>query len=116
MPIVRRVAYLVLLSSCLGIAFSAQAAGGDAAKGKQIYEKFCIGCHGPKGKGDGVASKAVATPPADFTSAATKKKSDAELLKVIENGRPNTAMIAWKTQLPPADIQDVLAYVRSLGK
>lgn len=51
---------------------------------------------------------------ADFTSAASQKKSEAELLATIENGRPPTAMEAWKGHLSDGQIQDVLAYVKSL--
>lgn len=43
-----------------------------------------------------------------------RRKTDAELLAVIENGRPPTAMVGWKGQLSAAEIQDVLAYVKSL--
>ena len=35
--------------------------------------------------------------------------TDAELLAIIENGRPPTAMAGWKGQLSDAEIQDVLA-------
>jgi mono/diheme cytochrome c family protein len=89
---------------------------GDAAKGKVIYEKNCVVCHGAGGKGDGPAGAMMNPHPADFTSSVTQKKSDAELLKTIESGRPGTPMAAWKGTLSPEQIQDVLAYVRSFGK
>ncbi len=92
----------------------AHAAAGDVRKGKAVYEKHCVLCHGPQGRGDGPVGKTVIPPAADFTSAASKKKSDAELLATIENGRPSTAMVAWKGQLSKEEIQDVLAYVNSL--
>jgi mono/diheme cytochrome c family protein len=92
----------------------AHAAAGDARKGKAVYEKSCMVCHGPQGRGDGPVGKTITPPAADFTSATSKKKTDAELLAVIENGRPPTAMVSWKGQLSAAEIQDVLAYVKSL--
>jgi mono/diheme cytochrome c family protein len=95
---------------------SAWAAGGDPAKGKAVYEKSCVACHGPQGKGDGPTGRVLVPPAADFTSAASRKKSDADLLKIIENGKPPTAMIAWKGQLSDQDIQNVLAYVKTLRK
>ena len=91
-------------------------AGGDAGKGKAVYQKSCVACHGPQGKGDGPTGKVLVPPAADFTSAASRKKSDADLLKIIENGKPPTAMIAWKGQLSDQDIQNVLAYVKTLRK
>ena len=92
------------------------AAGGDAGKGKAIFQAKCVTCHGAQGKGDGPIGKQLKPPAGDFTSAESKKKSDAELLDVIQNGKPKTAMVAWKSQLSEAEIQDVLAYVLTLRK
>ncbi|MGA6827504.1 c-type cytochrome [Nitrospira sp. NS4] len=111
------VAPLVLLLVSFGTwmtATPAHAAAGDARKGKAVYEKTCVLCHGPQGRGDGSVGKTTNPPAADFTSAASKKKTDAELPDTIEHGRPPTAMVGWKGQLSDAEIQDVLAYVKSL--
>lgn len=106
---------LVLLSFQTWVAHTpVHAAAGDSRKGKAVYEKSCVLCHGPQGRGDGPVGKTINPPAADFTSAASKKKTDAELLATIENGRPPTAMVGWKGQLSEAEIQDVLAYVKSL--
>ena len=106
---------LVLLSFQTWMAHTpVHAAAGDSRKGKAVYEKSCVLCHGPQGRGDGPVGKTINPPAADFTSAASKKKTDAELLATIENGRPPTAMVGWKGQLSEAEIQDVLAYVKSL--
>lgn len=106
---------LVIIAACLG-GTPAEAAPGDAAKGKVIYDKHCAACHGPQGRGDGPTGKVLVPPAADFTSAASRKKSDAQLLAIIENGKPPTAMTAWKGQLAAQEIQDVLAYVKTLRK
>lgn len=90
------------------------AAGGDAAKGKSIYQAKCVTCHGPEGKGDGPIGKNLKPPAGDFSSAASKKKSADEFQDIIENGKPKTAMMAWNKQLSEAEIQDVLAYVLTL--
>ena len=92
------------------------AAGGDAAKGKSIFQSKCVSCHGPEGKGDGPVGKALKPPAGDFTSVESKKKSPEELQKIIENGVPKTSMVAWKKQLKEAEIQDVVAYVLTLRK
>jgi mono/diheme cytochrome c family protein len=91
-------------------------AAGDSAKGKAAYEKYCMACHGPQGKGDGPAGKMLKPPAADFTSAESKKKSEEDLRQVVENGKPGTAMGPWKSQLSDADIKDVLAYLITLRK
>lgn len=92
------------------------AAGGDAAKGKSIYQSKCVTCHGPEGKGDGPVGKKLKPPAGDFTSDESKKKSEDELRATIENGKPKTSMVAWKKQLNETEIQDVLAYVLTLRK
>ena len=98
------------------VAAAVVAAPGDAVMGKAVYEQRCLACHGPQGKGDGPTGKVLVPPAADFTSAASKKKTDAELLKTIENGKPSTAMVAWKGLLSDQDIQNALAYVKTLRK
>src|SRR5215467_10984246 len=103
---------VVFTSAVLGLLLAGPhlgAAAGDPAKGKALYEKHCVACHGPQGK--------VITPPAaDFTSAASKKKSEADLLQTVENGRPGTAMAPWKTQLSQPELNDVIGYVLTLRK
>ena len=95
---------------------SVSAAGGDAAKGKSIYQSKCVSCHGPEGKGDGPVGKALKPPAGDFSSVESKKRSPEELQKIIENGVPKTSMVAWGKQLNETEIQDVLAYVLTLRK
>jgi mono/diheme cytochrome c family protein len=91
-------------------------AAGDPTKGKAIYEKYCMACHGLQGKGDGPAGKMLKPPAANFISAESKKKSDADLRHVIEKGKPGTAMGPWKPPLSDADINEVLVYLSTLRK
>jgi mono/diheme cytochrome c family protein len=110
---------MMFLLSAVAVGFGllarpALGASGDPAKGKAAYQQRCLACHGPQGKGDGPTGKVLVPPAADFTSAASRKKTDAELLKIIENGKPPTAMIAWKGELSDEDIRNVLAYVKTL--
>jgi len=83
-----------------------------ADKGKQIFVKHCAGCHGDRGKGDGYTL--LGADPANLTSPATKKKSDAALLNTIHEGK--SSMPSWKVRLSEQDSRDVLAYVRTLSK
>ncbi len=85
------------------------AAGGDPAKGRAVFEKHCAACHGAQGKGDGPTGAMLTPKPADLTSAATAKKSDADRRTIIEKGKPPTAMIGWKGQLSDGEIGNVLA-------
>ena len=83
---------------------------GDPSRGKKIFVKYCAGCHGAQGQGDGYPL--LGPRPADLLSESTKGRSDEELLRTIHEGRPN--MPPWNYRLSAKDGADVLAYVRSL--
>ncbi len=81
----------------------------NLARGKKLYEKYCLACHGPQGRGDGAVQ--FDPPVADLTSSDVLLKPDSRLLKSIHEGRPNTAMDAWTSRLSDEAIRDVLAYM-----
>ena len=113
------VTMLVLLVTIAGGALlQSHAAGkvepatGNLAKGKILFIKYCAGCHGPQGKGDGY--RLLGPDPANLTAPSTAKKSDSALLATIHEGKPN--MPSWKGRLSERDIRNVLAYIRTLPK
>jgi len=86
---------------------------GDQVSGREIYVNTCIRCHGIDGKGaQGIN---LVPPPADLSSQAVQDRLDGTLFRRIHEGKPNTAMGAWKHSLSDDEIWDVLAYVRTLG-
>lgn len=89
---------------------------GDSTKGKVVFEKHCMSCHGPDGKGSGPMGPMLTPPAADYTSESSRAKSDAELLHTIQEGRPGTAMRSFKRWLSKQEMRDVLAYVRLLSR
>ena len=40
---------------------------GHAESGKHLYRRFCIGCHGPDGNGQGMNAQWIDPQPRDFT-------------------------------------------------
>lgn len=93
---------------------AAQAAG-DPQKGGPMYEKYCLLCHGPQGRGDGPQGQLMKPPAANFRSPQSRNKSDAVLLKTIREGHPNSAMTKWAGILSEEDMSNVLAYIRTLS-
>ena len=78
-------------------------------RGKQVYEKYCLACHGSQGRGEGATQ--FDPPVADLTSSEVLVKPDSRLLRSIHDGRTNTVMDAWKTTLSDEAIRDALAYI-----
>ena len=105
---------------------AAQAAG-DPAAGKAKFDLFCASCHGAGGMGDGPAAPKDPSP-RDFTKGAFKYDadkdgkpgSDADLTLIIKNGAAayggSPLMVGWGAALQEADVQNLIAYVRTLKK
>jgi mono/diheme cytochrome c family protein len=90
---------------------------GDAAKGKETFQTTCAACHGPEGKGDGVAAAALDPKPRNLSDAAyVSTLSDEHLYKVISEGGASVGlspmMAAWGGTLSEQDIWNVIAYIR----
>jgi cytochrome c oxidase cbb3-type subunit 3 len=81
---------------------------GSAATGREVYVANCQSCHGTAEQ----RSTAVHLANAMFLATA----SDAYLRAAIVRGRPGTTMKAWSGVLSAAEIEDVVAYVRSLAR
>jgi cytochrome c oxidase cbb3-type subunit 3 len=82
-------------------------AQGNAKNGKVLYEALCMRCHGTP------TQRSSAVHLANPVLLATA--SDAFLRWAVESGRPPTSMVAWKDTLRPGQIDDVVAYVRSMA-
>lgn len=92
-----------------------------AAKGKAKFEMYCVTCHGAGGTGDGPAAQALNPKPRNYTDAKFQaSKTDADIAKVIKTGGAANGlaptMPAWGAVLTDDDIQNIVAYVRYLGK
>jgi len=95
----------------------------DTSAGKTVYVKWCAGCHGDNGAGDGAGARRMIPPPRDFTAglyqirstASGELPTDADLLRAIDAGLPGTAMPGWQTRLSDRERRDVLAYIKTFS-
>ena len=93
----------------------------DTTAGKLVYVKWCAGCHGETGAGDGPAASAMLPRPRNFTGAVYKIRStasgqlptDADLMRAIDEGLPGSAMPAWKGSLSDTDIAAVITFTKN---
>lgn len=113
------VAATLLLAMTLAAAGPVPAPG-DAARGATLYAQKCAVCHGPAGRGDGPAELVLFPKPRDLTIGTFKIRSsptlptDADLLRVVTQGIPGTAMPAFSVLTEP-ERRDVVAYVKTLS-
>ncbi len=84
-------------------------------RGENIYQKFCIGCHGPVGDGRGEAHPYIYPPPLNFTTLRRNLVNDKYIGGIfyyqIMNGITGTAMPYFKKALESEKIWDVGNYV-----
>lgn len=116
------VGFLFGMTFPFSLTFAGDAAKGDAAKGKAIYEGkgACAACHGTSGKGDGPGAAALPVKPKDHTdSASMSQLTDDYLFKIIRQGGVAVGKSPLMTGAPTLNDEetwDVVAYVRSLSK
>ena len=99
----------------------ASAQTGDLDRGEVIYELRCLQCHGEDGDGLGPAAERLNPPPRDFTLGEYKYRTsgfdsvmpnDADLMRMIRDGMPGTAMPGWDDMLSEQDMADVMVYIK----
>ncbi len=96
-----------MLMLLLGLAFA------DPNQGKATYVAKCQACHGPQGKGDGPAARALPKPPRDFTSAEFWSGQTSEKLRsTITTGKPGSAMRGFK--MSEGQLDALVMYIETL--
>ncbi len=85
------------------------------AKGKMVYEKNCLVCHGASGTGDGVLGAKLKPKPADLTNKKEMSEySDGEIFSMVSMGK--LPMPAFEKTVTKDDRWNVVNYVRTLAK
>ena len=62
---------------------TASQANQPAQTAKELFLAHCASCHGPSGKGDGPAARALKTPPSDLTTLAARNRGQFPEMKVL---------------------------------
>lgn len=77
---------------------------GDVFKGKELYTRHCMGCHGPSGEG-------MMPGLPNFSRGEQMFKTDSQLIDAIRDG--NGVMPSFNGLLDDEQISDVVAYLRT---
>jgi cytochrome c6 len=115
-----RISILALTFITLTLGAAALGRAQTAAEGQKLYMTYCSSCHGDKGRGDGAAGKALPVKPADHTDGKLMNSlSDEFLITIISKGGAavdkSSFMPAWGGVLKDNQLQDLLAYIRSIA-
>ncbi len=100
------VTMLVFTVISSGAAFAASAAAGKAA-----YDKSCKSCHGADGTPNPAIVKMMKVDINDLKSASVQALSDADLKKIITEGK---GKMKPSTSVTGASADDVVAFLRTL--
>jgi mono/diheme cytochrome c family protein len=107
----------------LALAISSAGAEGNIDNGAKIFAANCARCHGRGGKGDGpdLAKLQSAVSPDDWTDKESNQElTDSFIVAMIaKGGKANgksRIMPAFGDKLNAKQVQDLLAFIRSLAK
>ena len=88
-------------------------AAGDVQAGKAVYDSKCKICHGAEGEGNPAVAKTLKVEFKPLGSKEVQAKSDGEFKKQITEGGGKMPPVKG---LSDKQIQDVIAFIRSLAK
>ena len=100
------IAISTVVVSAMGVASAAD------SPGTTIFRSNCVICHSADGSGNTALGKKYKV--RDLKSPEVQKATDAELSEVISKGKK--PMPAFADRLKQDEIQQVVAYLRELGK
>jgi len=92
---------------------------GHAAAGQGTYRRYCVGCHGPLGDGEGENAQWIDPKPRNFTLGIFKCRStttgtlplDSDIYASLGRGLDSSNMPSWNP-LSAQDRADLVAYVK----
>jgi len=94
----------------------AQGATTPAERGRVLFEKNCAVCHGADGRADTPVGRLLKPRPRNLADPVDMARVSLDrMYRSIKEGRPGTAMAAWKDVLSETEIGDITDYVRNFA-
>ncbi len=92
-------------------------------KGRYVYQKYCVECHGATGRGNGPWAGELAVKPRNFRSGLFKFRTtaygtqpvDADLRRTIRSGISGTTMPVF-SNLHEEEVDGLVVYLKSLSR
>lgn len=108
-----RVRASLFLSLSLALMGFACAEGEQLTRGKEVYMSRCKMCHGEDGQGNEAMARILNVEFKAMDSEYVQEKDESEMKKIIMEGKGKMAAVRG---LKAADVEAVIAYVRSLNE
>ena len=90
-------------------------AAAEPARGKQLYEQYCVSCHGAGGRGQpGWQLQPRGAPPLDSSAHAWHHEDSQLVSMILDKPAPDSLMPAWRGVLSRDDALDLVAFMKSL--
>ena len=109
--------YYVAIAIAIAIAIGGFASAGqptkrptDAQRGKELYDRHCVQCHGSSNLGDGPATTALVH---EVPNLQGQTATDDAAVKIVVRGK--NAMPGFETSFDSADATRVLRHMAGLG-
>jgi cytochrome c oxidase cbb3-type subunit 2 len=95
---------------------------GDPVRGKVVYERYCLSCHGELGNGEGEFAEYISPKPRDYRQGTFKWRSTpsgslptvSDLEKTVRDGIYGTYMPTWFA-IGKRSRLDVIAYIQTFS-
>ena len=122
--IARQMALIVFFSAASALVGDGLSAQDGDDLGQITYDRWCAGCHGVDGTGNGPASGYMLPRPRDFTealyqirtTASGELPTDEDIRAVIDRGMPGTTMPGWEDLLSNDEIEALVEYLKSFSR
>ena len=82
------------------------------ARGKKVFDTFCIPCHGAGGLGDGLVAQRGFPPPPSLLAPHAKGLKDGQMFHIVTYGQ--RSMGSYAAQVEREDRWKAIVYIRSL--
>ena len=123
-PLVVPMALAVLFAAASSLLVGDLSAQDGNDLGEVTYVRWCAGCHGVDGTGNGPGAEYMLPRPRDFTQALYQIRTtdsgalptDEDIRRIIELGMPGTTMPGWENILSTDEIEALVEHLKSFSR
>ncbi|MFB6356138.1 MAG: cytochrome c [bacterium] len=81
-------------------------------RGRNLFRRHCVTCHGKQGRGDGPAARYLSQPPLNFHGDTAARMKQQQMMKSVAEGKPRTGMPPWAGRLSRQQRRAIVTYIQ----